>query len=254
MRRRCVDFCCVRTVPSSLCKNTVKLFLRKRFSRWISRERFFAVDTLPVNWLDKSLPVSAYDAQVAFAWSFARAEKPLWMRRAKVLGRSAFLKISRLHKVRITVTWSTQSLYSRGGHGSGVPESTLAGFFVILSDPESQIFEKPDPESLLKLGSSRSPRGHFLCKTIGNFWLYGLQPESEQELDSNFRIRIQNFWTRSGVESESEKVTPATSAIQQCVSELADGGCTYSSKNFTRLRYFCVRSAEGPTKRSFGHE
>jgi len=51
-------------------------------------------------------------------------------------------------------------MYSRGsaeikcsvrGTGSGVPESTPAGFCVFLLDPESKIYEKtyPDPESIL---------------------------------------------------------------------------------------------------------
>ena len=38
---------------------------------------------------------------------------------------------------------------ARGGHESGMPESTPAGFCVFISDsdPVSKIFEKPDPES-----------------------------------------------------------------------------------------------------------
>jgi len=56
------------------------------------------------------------------------------------------------------------SLCSRGGHGSGVPESAPAGFCAFLSDPESKICEKTDsdPESLFNFGSSRSLCGHFL--------------------------------------------------------------------------------------------
>jgi len=64
---------------------------------------------------------------------------------------------------------------TRGGHGSGVPESTLAGFCVFLSDtdpnPESKICEKTDPESLFNSGSSRSLCGHFLSKNMGKFRL-----------------------------------------------------------------------------------
>jgi len=62
-----------------------------------------------------------------------------------------------------------------GGHGSGLPESTPARFWVFLSepDPESKIFEKPDPdlESLLNFTSSRSLRGHFLSENMGEFRL-----------------------------------------------------------------------------------
>jgi len=58
----------------------------------------------------------------------------------------------------------------KGGHGSGVPEWTPAGFCVFLSDPdpESKIREKtdPDPESLFNFASSRSLRGHCLSKTM----------------------------------------------------------------------------------------
>jgi len=54
------------------------------------------------------------------------------------------------------------------------PESTPAGFCVFLSDPESKICEKPDPESLFHFGSSRSLRGHFLGKTWVNYgWIDG---------------------------------------------------------------------------------
>jgi len=74
-----------------------------------------------------------------------------------------------------TVRLSLQSI--RGGTGSGVPESTSAGFCVFLSDPdtdlESKICEKtdPDPESLFHFGSSRSLCGHFLSKNMGKFRL-----------------------------------------------------------------------------------
>ena len=44
--------------------------------------------------------------------------------------------------------------YISSGHEIGVSESTPAGFCVFLSDPESNICEKPDadPESLLHFG------------------------------------------------------------------------------------------------------
>jgi len=49
----------------------------------------------------------------------------------------------------------------KGGHESEVPESTPQGFCVFLSEPESKICEKPDPnpESLVIFGSNRSVRG-----------------------------------------------------------------------------------------------
>jgi len=40
-----------------------------------------------------------------------------------------------------------------------------------LSDSESKICEKPDPESLFNFGSSRSLRGHFSSKNMGKFRL-----------------------------------------------------------------------------------
>jgi len=66
-------------------------------------------------------------------------------------------------------------LSGRGGHGSGVPESTPAGFCVFLSDPEteSKILEKPDPdpEPLFSFGSSSSLRGHLLSENKRKFCL-----------------------------------------------------------------------------------
>ena len=47
------------------------------------------------------------------------------------------------------------------------PESTSAGFRAFLSDPESKICEKPDPESLFNFGSGRSLCGHFFSKNMG---------------------------------------------------------------------------------------
>jgi len=58
----------------------------------------------------------------------------------------------------------------RGGTGSGLPESTPAGFCVFLSDPdadpESKICGKPDPESLFHFGSSRSLCRNFLGENM----------------------------------------------------------------------------------------
>jgi len=73
----------------------------------------------------------------------------------------------------IICPFDLSDLFSRGGTGSGVPESTLAGFCVFLSDPdlESNICEKPDPdpESLFNFASSRSLRCHFLSKAWVNY-------------------------------------------------------------------------------------
>jgi len=66
---------------------------------------------------------------------------------------------------------------TRDGTGSGLAESTPAGFCVFLSDPdpgpESKICEKtdPDPESLFHFGRSRSLCGHFLSKNMGKLRL-----------------------------------------------------------------------------------
>jgi len=105
--------------------------------------------------------------------------------------------------------------HSRGGTVSGMPESTPAGFCVFLADPESKSCEKPDPESLFNFGSSKSLCGHFLSKKMVKLQLdRWLQPESEQESDSQIWKTVgpgfKNFGT--GAESESEKVTPTTSA------------------------------------------
>jgi len=60
------------------------------------------------------------------------------------------------------------ALDSRGGTGA---ESTPAGFCVFLSEPESKVCEKPDPESLFNFGSSRSLCSHFLGKHMGKLRL-----------------------------------------------------------------------------------
>jgi len=54
---------------------------------------------------------------------------------------------------------------NRGGHRSGMPEATLAGFCIFLSDLDT------DPDSLFNCRSSRSLRGHFISKSIDTFWL-----------------------------------------------------------------------------------
>jgi len=78
---------------------------------------------------------------------------------------------------------------------------------------ESAFFSDPDPESLFNFGSSRSLYGHFWSKTVGILRLPRLSAESEQELDSQIQkisgSGFKNFQT--GADSESEKVTPATS-------------------------------------------
>ena len=114
-------------------------------------------------------------------------------------------------------------LHSRGWTGSGLSESTPAGFCVLYSDPEpdpeSKIWEKPvqDPKSLFNFCSSRSLCGRFLSKNMGKLrldrWLW---LESEQESDSqiwkNAGPGFKKFGT--GAASESENVTSATSASQ----------------------------------------
>jgi len=66
-------------------------------------------------------------------------------------------------------------VHTTGGHGSGMPELTLAGICVFLLDPEpeSKFCEKldADPESLFNFGSNRSLCGHFLRKSVGKFRL-----------------------------------------------------------------------------------
>ena len=66
---------------------------------------------------------------------------------------------------------SIPSVHYRGGTESGFLESTPEGFCVFLSDPEpeSKIWEKPDPnpDSLFNFGSSKSLSGHFLGKNMG---------------------------------------------------------------------------------------
>jgi len=66
-----------------------------------------------------------------------------------------------------------QHIQTGGGTGSGVPESTPAGFCVFLSDPEPKIREKPDrdPESLFHFGNSRSLCGSFLSENKGKLRL-----------------------------------------------------------------------------------
>ena len=64
---------------------------------------------------------------------------------------------------------------TRFGTGSGLPESTHAGFCGFCSDPdkESKICEKPDPdpESLFNFGIGRSLCGNFSGKNMGKLRL-----------------------------------------------------------------------------------
>jgi len=70
---------------------------------------------------------------------------------------------------------------TRGGTGSRGPESTQAGFWIFLSDPdldldlESKIWDKPDPEpeSVFNFGSSKGLCGLFLSKNMGKLQLGG---------------------------------------------------------------------------------
>ena len=77
---------------------------------------------------------------------------------------------------------------------------------------------KTDPKSIFNFGSNRSLRGHCLSKNMGKFrldrWIAGIWTGVGFSNLKNCRIpliRIQNSGT--GVESKSEKVTPATSVI-----------------------------------------
>jgi len=105
------------------------------------------------------------------------------------------------------------ALQTRGGTGSGVPESTPEGFCVFLSARiRSQKFGKirTRSESLFNFGRSRSLCGQYLSKNMGKLRLdRRLQPETEQESDSQIwniaGSGLKNFGT--GAESESEKVT-----------------------------------------------
>jgi len=79
-------------------------------------------------------------------------------------------------------------LDSRGGHQSGVPESTPTGFCVFLSEKESKLCEKLDPEPHFIFGSSRNLRGlstrHIFGKTILILGCIDGERQSEQESDS----------------------------------------------------------------------
>jgi len=75
------------------------------------------------------------------------------------------------------MTFRSSLVCIRGESGPGVPESTPAGFWVFLSDPdpfpESIICEKPEPdsESFFNFGSSKSLCGHFFSKNMGKLRL-----------------------------------------------------------------------------------
>ena len=110
---------------------------------------------------------------------------------------------------------------SRGGHGSGVPESTQAGFCVFSDpEPESKFCEKldPDPEPLLIFGSSRSLRGlckcHFLSKISAEFRLHRWFQEFEQESGSQIKKKLGSGCKIFGTGAESENVALATSGVQ----------------------------------------
>jgi len=93
--------------------------------------------------------------------------------------------------------------WSRGGTGSGVPDSTPAGFCVFLSDqdpgPESNICEKPDPSAVAGVCVV-----NFLSKTWVDYgWIDDLAGvwtgvEFSNLKNRRIRTRIQKFWNRSG--------------------------------------------------------
>jgi len=90
----------------------------------------------------------------------------------------------------LACTTSPYRQHTRGGDGSGVPESTPAGFYVFLSDPESKICEKPDPESLFNFGSSRSLCDHILSKNMDKF---GLIDDCSRSLNRSRVLKFENF-------------------------------------------------------------
>jgi len=109
-----------------------------------------------------------------------------------------------------------------------VTESTPAGCFVFRSDPESNISEKPNPESLFNFGSSRSQCDHFSSKNMGKFrWINDgswnlnrnriLIYEKKRTQTEKFcnRSRVGKVGNRSRV--GNDKVTPATSGGKQCL-------------------------------------
>jgi len=82
----------------------------------------------------------------------------------------------------------------RGGHGSEAPESTPAGFCVFLSDPEleSNIYEKPDPDSFFIVDTSGSHCGLYTCyclKTLLNFGCI----DGSQSLNRSWIPKLENF-------------------------------------------------------------
>jgi len=103
-------------------------------------------------------------------------------------------------------------LHSRGGHRSGVPESTPEGFCVFLSDPDPKICEKPDPESFFNFGGCRSLRDHFWSKNMGKFLLAQWWSDSEHESDSQIWKISGSGFKHFETGAESVAVTPATSA------------------------------------------
>jgi len=89
---------------------------------------------------------------------------------------SGFLPLgSGLESDKKNLSPNTSGVHGRGETGSGVPESTPAGFCVFLSDPDlkSKICKKTDHESLFHFGSSRSLCGHFLGKIMCKLGLDG---------------------------------------------------------------------------------
>ena len=131
-------------------------------------------------------------------------------------------------------------------------ESTPAGYCVFLSDldpgPESQIFEKQDPdwESLFNFDSSKSLRGHFFSENMGKFpvgsMTTGVWKGDGLSNLKNCRIRFKKFGT--GAESESEKATLATSdtnasnSHMPVSSEISDfTPCAHAQNNILHIEY-----------------
>ena len=136
-------------------------------------------------------------------------------KRKKTIAKADALRAVTENTKPITLSfWRARRANTKGGYGSGVPEST----------PESKIFEKPhpDPEPLFIFRRS-SLCGfrirYFLSKNIAEFQPHRWQPESEQESDSEIwkffgpGSGFKNF--KTGADSESEDVTTAISAFQK---------------------------------------
>jgi len=101
--------------------------------------------------------------------------------------------------------------FGRGGHGSGMPELTPAGFCVFCSnlesDPESKFCEKPDldPESLFNFGS----RVYVVISLVKTWVVFGWINDGSRSLS---RSQILNF-EKLPVSSKISDFTPCTHKV-----------------------------------------